>query len=118
MLYLISLAFLVTLISAYDWTATKKVVDLYYSNGAYPGAVLRVANSTHNLFTYEVGYLMKDSHIPFSQSTTFDIASLTKVSATLSSIMRLYDEGKFQLSDPVVKYIPEYNNHNKSTTTI
>lgn len=32
--------------------------------------------------------------------------------------MRLYDEGKFQLNDPVIKYIPQYNNHNKSATTI
>jgi CubicO group peptidase (beta-lactamase class C family) len=48
----------------------------------------------------------------------FDIASLSKVSATLSSIMRLYDEGKFNLSDPVIKIIPEYNNNNKNPTTI
>jgi len=50
--------------------------------------------------------LTKDSRAPFTQETIFDIASLTKVSATLSSVMRLYDEGKFQLNDPVIKYIP------------
>jgi CubicO group peptidase (beta-lactamase class C family) len=67
------------------------MVNLQYQNGAFPGAVLRVANSTHNLYTYEVGYLGKDSHVPFTQQTIFDIASLSKVSATLSSVMRLYD---------------------------
>ena len=61
---------------------------------------------------------MKDSRVPFSQQTIFDIASLSKVSATLSSVMRLYDEGKFQINDPVIKYIPEYNNHGKGPTLI
>lgn len=67
------------------------MVDKFYLNGAYPGAVLRVANKTHNLFTYEVGHFTKDSHAPFTQQTMFDIASLSKVTATLSSVMRLYD---------------------------
>lgn len=83
------------IVAEYDWSQVKNMVDLYYLNGAYPGAVLRVANKTHNLFTYEVGFLTKDSHVPFTQQTIFDIASLSKVSATLSSIMKLYDEGRF-----------------------
>ena len=82
------------------------MVNLNYQNGAYPGAVLRIANSTHNLYNYEVGYFGKDSHIPFTQQSIFDIASLTKVTATLSSVMRLYDEGKINVTDPVIKYIP------------
>lgn len=79
---------------------------------------MRVANSTHNLYTYENGYFTKDSHVPFTQQTIFDIASLTKVTATLPSIMKLYEEGKIQLSDLVIKFVPEYNNNNKSSTTI
>jgi hypothetical protein len=53
--------------SAYDWTVVKQMMDLYQYSGAYPGAVLRVANSTHNLFTYEVGHFTKDSQVPFTQ---------------------------------------------------
>ena len=48
----------------------------------------------------------------------FDIASLTKVTATLSLVMKLYDEKKLTLDDKVYKYIPEFNNNNKSTITI
>ena len=106
---LILISFLIILqcaFSQYDWSEVKNMVDLYYLDGAYPGAVLRVSNKTHNLYTYEVGFLTKDSHVPFSQQTVFDIASLSKVSATLSSIMKLYDQGRFQLTDPVIKFIP------------
>lgn len=45
MIHLLSLLSLLILsISAYDWTAVKQVVNQYYGNGAFPGAVLRVAN--------------------------------------------------------------------------
>ena len=96
----------------------QEIVDEYYLNGAYPGAVLRVANKTDSLYTYEVGNLSRDSHVSFEQSTVFDIASLTKVSATLSSVMRLYDLGRFDLDDPVIKFIPEYDSNGKESTTI
>jgi CubicO group peptidase (beta-lactamase class C family) len=43
----------------------------------------------------------------------FDIASLTKVTATLSSIMHLVDKGTIAVDDLVSKYIPEYANHGK-----
>src|SRR6185312_9399551 len=40
--------------------------------------------------------------------TIFDVASLTKVVATMPSIMKLFQEGKIRLDDPVTKYIPEF----------
>jgi CubicO group peptidase (beta-lactamase class C family) len=118
MAHYISLLLLLALTSAYDWTAVRDMVDLYHQNGAIPGGVLRVANSTHNLYTYEVGYMGKGSHVPFTQQTLFDIASLSKVSATLSSVIRLCDEGKINVNDPVIKYIPEYDNHDKRPTLL
>jgi CubicO group peptidase (beta-lactamase class C family) len=32
--------------------------------------------------------------------------------------MKLCDEGKISVTDPVIKYIPEYNNNNKSQTKL
>ena len=40
--------------------------------------------------------------------TIFDCASLTKVVATTSSLMKLYQEGKFRLNDKITDYIPEF----------
>jgi hypothetical protein len=51
----------------YNWDTVKTIMDNYLNNGAFPGAVLRVANNTHTLFTHEVGHLSKDSRVPFSQ---------------------------------------------------
>src|SRR5205085_861673 len=40
--------------------------------------------------------------------TVFDCASLTKVVATTSSLMKLFEQGKFRLNDKVTDYIPEF----------
>jgi uncharacterized protein YbbC (DUF1343 family)/CubicO group peptidase (beta-lactamase class C family) len=40
--------------------------------------------------------------------TIFDVASLTKVVATTPCLMKLFEEGKLRIDDPVTKYIPEF----------
>src|SRR5260370_24715186 len=49
--------------------------------------------------------------------TIFDVASLTKVIATTSSLMKLFEEGKFRLNDKITDYIPEFQS-GKSEITI
>ena len=38
--------------------------------------------------------------------TIFDIASLSKVTGTLSVIMQIADAGLISIDDPIIKYIP------------
>ena len=40
--------------------------------------------------------------------TIFDIASLTKIVATTTGLMKLYEQGRFRLDDPVTTYLPEF----------
>jgi uncharacterized protein YbbC (DUF1343 family)/CubicO group peptidase (beta-lactamase class C family) len=49
--------------------------------------------------------------------TIYDIASLTKVVATTPAIMKLYEQGKIKIDDPVTKYLPQFQG-GKSTITI
>lgn len=46
------------------------------------------------------------------------MASCTKVVATTSSIMRLYEKGLIKLDDKLIKYVPEANNHGKNVITL
>ena len=48
----------------------------------------------------------------------FDLASLTKTTATLLAVMKLYDEGKIKLDDKVSAYLPFLRNGNKRNITI
>ena len=48
----------------------------------------------------------------------YDIASLTKTTATLLAVMKLYDQGKFGLTDRISKYVPELKGSAKERITI
>jgi CubicO group peptidase (beta-lactamase class C family) len=53
-----------------------------------------------------------------SEHTMFDIASLTKVIATAPAVMKLVDEGRISLQDPLIRWFPEFNGSERETTTI
>lgn len=50
--------------------------------------------------------------------TVFDCASLTKVMVTTTAIMQLWEQGRFRMSDPVAKYLPEFSQNGKQDITI
>lgn len=52
------------------------------------------------------------------KDTLYDLASVTKVVATTQAIMKLYYEGKLDVNDKVVKYIPEFGKNGKEDVTI
>ena len=56
--------------------------------------------------------------IPATPNTIFDLASLTKVTATLPCILRLLEQGEFRLEDPVSMFIPEFGQGGKEAITI
>lgn len=55
---------------------------------------------------------------PVRPTDLFDLASLTKTSATLLAVMKLYDQGQLKLTDPASKYLPALRNTNKKNITI
>lgn len=54
---------------------------------------------------------------PMTVDTIFDAASLTKVVATTSSVMKLFEQGKIRLNDKVTDYLPGFQ-HGKSNITV
>src|SRR5579863_6386956 len=83
-----------------------------------PGAVLIVGHNGEIVHRKAYG---RRAIIPRPEPTTadtiFDVASLTKVIATTSSLMRLFEDGKLRLNDRVTDYLPEFQN-GKSEITI
>ena len=55
---------------------------------------------------------------PMSADTIFDVASLTKVVATATSIMILVERGKVRLSDTLSTYVPEIRGDGRERITI
>ncbi|MDQ0219883.1 class A beta-lactamase-related serine hydrolase [Peribacillus cavernae] len=91
-----------------------------------PGAVVYAARQgvtvKHDAYGYAARY--KDDQFteideknPMKKDTIFDLASISKVFTTTAA-MKLYEQGKFDLDDPVAHYIPEFSQNGKSTVTI
>jgi CubicO group peptidase (beta-lactamase class C family) len=70
------------------------------------GAVLMIAQDGELQMNKNFGYQNVEDQVPMAMDTIFRIFSMTKP-ITGTALMILHDEGKFQLSDPVSKYIPE-----------
>ena len=98
--------------------AVDALIATTISEGKIPGAVLLVGHNGQVLYRKAYG---NRALIPAPESmtvdTVFDCASLTKVVATTTSIMRLFEDGKIRLGDKVTDYLPEFQK-GKSDITI
>src|SRR5262249_48095303 len=83
-----------------------------------PGAVVLIGHNGQIVYEKAYGNRALVPKIePMTLDTVFDVASLTKVVATTSSLMKLYEQGKFRLNDRIIDYIPEFQG-GKSDITI
>ena len=83
-----------------------------------PGAVVVIGHNDQIIFRKAYGSRALIPHPePMTLDTIFDAASLTKVVATTPSIMKLFEQGKLRLDDPVTKYLPEFQG-GKSDITV
>jgi uncharacterized protein YbbC (DUF1343 family)/CubicO group peptidase (beta-lactamase class C family) len=83
-----------------------------------PGAVLVIGHNNQVVFQKSYGFRsLAPTREPMEMNTIFDIASLSKVTGTTPSIMRLFEQGKLRLDDPVIKYLPEFQG-GKSDITV
>ncbi|MEO6315429.1 MAG: glycoside hydrolase family 3 N-terminal domain-containing protein [Chitinophagaceae bacterium] len=80
---------------------------------AFPGCVVLVAKDGKIVFDKSYGYLTYDSTQPVYRETIYDMASVTKIMATLLSVMKLYDEGKLGLQNTLGDYLPWTRGTNK-----
>lgn len=78
-------------------------------SGLIPGAVLIIGHNGEVIYRHAYGSRsLIPRREPMTIDTIFDAASLTKVVATTPSVMKLFEEGKIRIDDPVTKYLPEF----------
>ena len=106
--------------SAARLASIDRVVTRGITAGGYPGAAVVVGRKGAAVWEKGYGSLGWDaaSGRVSAERTIYDLASLTKVIGTTTAIMVLYDEGRLQLDDPVVKYIPAFTGGYKDSVTI
>ncbi|MBL0742468.1 glycoside hydrolase family 3 N-terminal domain-containing protein [Chryseolinea lacunae] len=85
---------------------------------ATPGCQVLVARHGKVIYDKNFGALTYDKTSPVSSETIYDLASLTKVSATLQAVMFMYEHGKIDLHKKISFYLPELKNTNKKDITL
>ncbi|MEN6323469.1 MAG: glycoside hydrolase family 3 N-terminal domain-containing protein [Proteiniphilum sp.] len=81
---------------------------------AYPGCQILVAKDGVVIYEKEFGSFDYGNSPKVNSETVYDLASVTKASATLPAVMKLYDEKKLVLLDPIDKFVPETKGSNKA----
>lgn len=82
-----------------------KLFDAFVARSHAPGSAMAIIVDGEVVFTRTVGQ-QSPGGAPVTLDTRFRIASMTK-SFTAAAIVKLRDEKKLALDDPIVKYIPE-----------
>jgi uncharacterized protein YbbC (DUF1343 family)/CubicO group peptidase (beta-lactamase class C family) len=97
--------------------AADRAIHDAIDQGRLPGAVLLVGHDGQVVYRKAYGnravYPQPEA---MTADTIFDLASLTKVIATTSSLMKLFEEGRFRLNDRITEYIPEFQGGNSPIT--
>jgi CubicO group peptidase (beta-lactamase class C family) len=82
----------------------KPFMQKYVDENKLPGLITLVAR--HGKMVHFEKYGKMDEGKPMQFNTIFSIQSMTKPVISVA-VMMLYEEGRFQLADPIAKYIPE-----------
>lgn len=101
------------------FAAVDFVVNRAIQDGQIPGAVVLIGHKGQVVYRKAYGERsLEPRREPMTLDTIFDMASLTKVMATTSCVMRLLEQGQVRLNDPVAKHIPEFGKSGKEEITI
>ncbi|HVZ97821.1 MAG TPA: serine hydrolase [Chitinophagaceae bacterium] len=107
-------------------TIVDSVLQSQVDSNLIPGAVIEIKKDGKVLLKKAFGFAQKydyNHRVPAHPEKTgidymYDLASLTKVVGTTTSIMLLVDRGKLKVDDRAGKYIPAFNSGDKKTITI
>jgi serine-type D-Ala-D-Ala carboxypeptidase len=102
------------------------ILQSQVDNDKIPGAVILIKKGDRVVYKHAYGYAQKYDYAhnlldPPDKMTVdhlFDIASLTKVVGTTTSVMLLADRGLINIEDPVCKYIKAFSTADKKNITI
>ncbi len=81
--------------------------------GAYPGCQILMAKSGTIFYQKNFGFLTQEQRDSVTDTTLYDIASVSKVMGTTLAIMKLVDQGRVDVNKRVDFYLPELSNSNK-----
>lgn len=85
----------------------RPVMQSYIDHKGYGGISTMIARRGKVIYTDHVGWQDREAGVPMAADTLFRIYSMTKP-VIYTALMTLYEQGRFQLIDPVATFIPAF----------
>ncbi len=95
-------------------TAIDSLMQQAMDAKATPGGVVLVARDQKVVFYKAYGLHKYSDTIAVEKTDLYDLASVSKISTALPALMKLYDEGEFDLEAGIDDYLPYFRNSNKA----
>ena len=83
-----------------------------------PGAQIVIARRGKVIYQKSFGHHTYAKEIPVKDDDLYDVASLTKILATLPNLMQVYDKGEITLDDKLGDMLPVFKGSNKEDATL
>lgn len=94
------------------------IVEEMISEQMAPGCQVLVARKGKVVWSKSYGYHTYDKKSRVDQQDVYDVASVTKIAATVPLIMQQKDAGALNINAPLVRYLPELEGTDKSPLTL
>ena len=88
--------------------SVDSIVNNALINKAFPGCNVFIAKDGKVIFRKAYGFHTFEERVPAQLDDIYDLASVTKVSGALPALLKLYEEGKYQLDKPFSTYWPDW----------
>jgi uncharacterized protein YbbC (DUF1343 family)/CubicO group peptidase (beta-lactamase class C family) len=99
--------------------AVDAMMEQAVDAGTIPGGVVLIGHNGKIIYRKAFGSRsLEPSKEPMTVDTIFDLASLTKCVATATSVMKLIQDGRLRLNDPVATYLPAFAQNGKGDITV
>lgn len=105
-------------ISSVDLEPIDSLCQAAIRTQATPGCQVLVAKNGYVIYNKAFGYHTYEQKTANHTDNIYDIASVTKIAATLPVIMKLYDEKRISLDSPASGYYPALLKTNKEYITL
>ncbi|MCA6432999.1 MAG: beta-lactamase family protein, partial [Cytophagales bacterium] len=96
----------------------KNIMKEAIDTGATPGCQVLVARHGKIVYEESAGWFTYDKKEPVNDETIYDLASVTKVSATLQTVMFMHEKRLIDINKKISVYLPELRESNKKDFTI
>ncbi|MCB0515334.1 MAG: glycoside hydrolase family 3 N-terminal domain-containing protein [Chitinophagales bacterium] len=96
----------------------EKIVEEGIKDKAMPGCQILIAKNGAVVYEKAFGYYTYNRKQPVNVNDLYDLASITKIAATLPALMQLYDEHTISLDETLGELLPEMQASNKANVKV